>query len=236
MLSSVKLLSWVKVSSCLNGASENIFTRREGMTIDWKRQYGTRHYKNKILSNLCTFSSCCLLTHWVRLCCSLRYEGNFVWAAFSQRSVAIGAGVYSQRRSGGGWRSTARRLRVQNICVEAEDDADGMRKILRKINDSWGHKQQTEVSHIHLSVFPARAFSHMSWPSSGAIMLLQSIWVKTFDLCLSSCDHSSTLRSHDSDNTNKVLIPFDFQTERMCVFQCVFQIVCVCVCVCVCVA
>lgn len=78
-----------------------------------------------------------LLTHRVSLCVSLRYEGHFaavVRAGFSQ--VSVGAGVRPLGRSGRGRRARVCQVRTTILCVEAQDDADGMRHFLRKMNNS----------------------------------------------------------------------------------------------------
>lgn len=58
---------------------------------------------------------------------------------FSQVSEAVGAGVRSLCGSGGRRRPRVCRARAGNLRVEAQDDADGVRQILRRTNERSAH-------------------------------------------------------------------------------------------------
>ena len=77
-------------------------------------------------------------------------------AGFSQ--VSIGAGVRPLGRSGRGRRSRVCQVRTTNLCVEAQDDADGVRQILRKMNNSSG--TQTQDQHQDSSNLTTSEFCH----------------------------------------------------------------------------
>lgn len=80
-----------------------------------------------------------ILLCWPRvsLCCSLWYEGNFAGLVRAvSLQVSVGAGVRSLCRSASRSWSAVCRLRATRVCVEAQDDADGTRQVLRRRNKS----------------------------------------------------------------------------------------------------
>lgn len=174
------------------------------------------NYKNKILNNLKSFLhslplppplhlGCCSVSCWQTesvsawICCSLRYEGNFAAVVrvtgFPQVSEAVGAGVRSLRGSGSRRGSRVRRVGAGNLRVEAQDDADGMRQILRTINGSSVHLNSVtpgSLRKVTPVIWIPLASGGLSARRHGLHQWMDSAQVSSCDLSvfLQSCQNS----------------------------------------------